>query len=96
MSEHVVNLPGQTVVISTLDTYKRAICVLTDIKWDKYVDGEEVPADLPQEMEVEVDIPRQEDDNDDSTKDIAVDIASDFHGFCIKNAHVTIKTKYTP
>ena len=96
MSEYVAKLPNTTVIISTLDTYKRAICVLTDIQWDKEVDGEEVPANLPKQTEVEVDIPTQADDNDDSTKDIAIDIASDFHGFCIKNAHVEIKAKYTP
>jgi len=97
MSEHVAKTPdGTTVIVSTLDTYLRAICLLTDIEWDKESEGEELRVDLPKQVEVEVDIPTQADDNDDSTKDIAIDIASDFVGFCIKNAHVHIKAKYTP
>lgn len=77
-------------------THLRAIVQLTSIEWDREVDGEEVSTLLPEEMEVEVDIPSETDDHDDATQNIAIDIASDFHGFCIKSAHTCIKTKYHP
>lgn len=51
--------------------------VLTQIKWDKEVDGKIVEIDLPNQMVVETD-----------TIDDAIDIASDKVGYCIHSACV--------
>jgi hypothetical protein len=50
---------------------------LTNIEWDKEVDGEIQDVDLPESMQVEAE-----------DEDSAVDVASDITGYCILSVSV--------
>jgi hypothetical protein len=54
--------------------------IISDIEWDKEIDGEIQNVDLPETVEVEADDP-----------DAAIDAASDIYGFCIHNAQVQVR-----
>lgn len=62
--------------------------VVTDIEWDKEVDGEIVDVDLPETAEVILDIADIEGLPEDEVNDIVVDELTEAKGFLINYCHV--------